>query len=341
MRSVREQGAVLAAAQRNTVAAALVQEAGRETDATGLVRIPFRTEGWNYWNWEHNGQQHKTHYIQEGTEGTPIVLVHGFGAHSYHWRYQFPELSKNHRVYALCMLGYGWSDKAVVEYSSEMWGTQVSDFIKQVVGEPALVVGNSIGAIATLSAAYVAPEMVKGCALLNAAGRFEAPGVTAEELAKEEADKAAQEGSLSAMMGDLFRRVAAQVIFLSTKYRIGPILKQVYVDQSKVDDSLVRSIYEPACSPGAAEAFYKISGSGGRSKLSLNALLRKMEAEGPKPVLLVWGMKDPWMQPQKARAIMELYPAAELVEIDAGHCPHDDDPAAVNAALMRWAATVA
>ena len=62
----------------------------------------------------------------------------------------------------------------------------------QVVGEPALVVGNSIGAIATLSAAYVAPEMVKGCALLNAAGRFEAPGVTAEELAKEEADKAAQ-----------------------------------------------------------------------------------------------------------------------------------------------------
>lgn len=26
--------------------------------------------------------------VQDGTAGTPIVLVHGFGAHAYHWRYQ-------------------------------------------------------------------------------------------------------------------------------------------------------------------------------------------------------------------------------------------------------------
>lgn len=89
----------------------------------------------------------------------------------------------------------------------------------------------------------------------------------------------------------------------------------------------------------SAQAFFQISGSGGRSKRSLNTLLAKLRDHGPKPVVLVWGMKDPWMQPQKAKQILSLYPEAELVEVaEGGHCPHDDDPATVNAALLRWAA---
>lgn len=144
----------------------------------------------------------------------------------------------------------------------------------------------------------------------------------------------------------------------------------MYVDKKKVDSELIKSIYQPACEPDAAEArkrrgprhrrhggiipgkaiqrarricepqaFFMISGSGGRSKLSLNALLAKLRNHGPKPLVLVWGMKDPWMQPNKARAIQALYPEAELVEVaEAGHCPHDDDPETVNAALLRWAA---
>lgn len=43
-------------------------------------------------------------------------------------------------------------------YSAEFWGDQVADFIREVVGEPAMLVGNSIGAIACLSAAYRDPE---------------------------------------------------------------------------------------------------------------------------------------------------------------------------------------
>lgn len=49
----------------------------------------------------------------------------GFGAHAYHWRYTIPALAKKHCVYSICLLGYGWSDKAVVEYSGETWAKQV------------------------------------------------------------------------------------------------------------------------------------------------------------------------------------------------------------------------
>ena len=54
-----------------------VGTAGRDTDAIGLERVPLKEEGWNYWQWSLGGKSHKIHYIQEGEEGSPVVLVHG------------------------------------------------------------------------------------------------------------------------------------------------------------------------------------------------------------------------------------------------------------------------
>jgi hypothetical protein len=51
--------------------------AGRETDRNGLERVPLREQGWNYWQWSFGGQQHNVHYITEGQQGSPVVLVHG------------------------------------------------------------------------------------------------------------------------------------------------------------------------------------------------------------------------------------------------------------------------
>eukprot|EP00967_Tisochrysis_lutea_P015612 scaffold17601_cov17-Tisochrysis_lutea.AAC.1 len=54
------------------------------------------------------------------------------GASAYHWRYNIPELAKHHRVYALCLLGFGWSEKAQVDYNNgKQWIPQIADFIEQ------------------------------------------------------------------------------------------------------------------------------------------------------------------------------------------------------------------
>lgn len=55
----------------------------------------------------------------------------------------------------------------------------------QVIGEPAVVAGNSLGGYASLATAVRYPETVKGVVLLNAAGRFEE--VKAEAQAQVEA----------------------------------------------------------------------------------------------------------------------------------------------------------
>ena len=58
------------------------------------------------------------------------------------------------------------------------------------------------------------------------------------------------------------------------------------------------------------------------------------------PLLLCWGERDPWV----VSAIGDRYEAAATalgrdvtrVSIDGGHCPHDENPAQVNAALLDW-----
>ena len=87
-----------------------------ELDPRGVERVTLQTEGWSTWTWK----GHACNYISAGStnEGPIVVLVHGFGAHSYHWRYTIPALARRgFRVYALCMLGYGWSPKVEAPYS--------------------------------------------------------------------------------------------------------------------------------------------------------------------------------------------------------------------------------
>lgn len=48
----------------------------------GSERLAFKPEGYNFWKW----RGHKIHYVVQG-EGLPLVLIHGFGASVFHWRY--------------------------------------------------------------------------------------------------------------------------------------------------------------------------------------------------------------------------------------------------------------
>ena len=67
-----------------------------------------------------------------------------------------------------------------------LWITQVTDFVEGVVEEmkqPAVVMGNSIGCIATLFAARnLGPEKVKGIVFMNAAGNFKSEQELAIEV---------------------------------------------------------------------------------------------------------------------------------------------------------------
>lgn len=73
-----------------------------------------------------------------------------------------------------------------------------------------------------------------------------------------------------------------------------------------------------------------------QSKYTLDSVLSQLTC----PLLLLWGDLDPWVGPAKAERIKAFYPNTSLVHLQAGHCPHDEIPDAVNRALMDWLSTI-
>ena len=91
-----------------------------------------------FWEWE----GHTIRYQMSGTEGPAMILVHGFGGNADHWRKNTPVLGRKGRVFAIDLLGYGYSSKPNPltapqnsVYNFETWARQLHAFIDQIIGE--------------------------------------------------------------------------------------------------------------------------------------------------------------------------------------------------------------
>ena len=68
----------------------------------------------------------------------------------------------------------------------------------------------------------------------------------------------------------------------------------------------------------------------------LDGLFARLRA----PLLLLWGIRDPWINAAGRRAQFQRHAPAATSEVvlEAGHCPHDEVPERVNAELLAWLA---
>jgi len=121
-----------------------------------------------FWNW--NG--YKISWNLKGNESnTPILLIHGFGACSAHWRKNINYfVKKGYSVYSLDLLGFGKSDQPsytqIGGLDNGIWCDQVSDFIKDIVrpqnSQKIILIGNSLGSLVALTCGVYIPEDIKG-----------------------------------------------------------------------------------------------------------------------------------------------------------------------------------
>ncbi len=85
-------------------------------------------------------------YYKEYGHGDPILLIHGFGAHSYTWRYIVPSLAHCYRVIVVDLKGVGRSEKSLDnKYSIHDQACLVIDLIKRLRLNNLTLVGNSYG----------------------------------------------------------------------------------------------------------------------------------------------------------------------------------------------------
>jgi len=280
--------------------------------------------------WSHLG--HPVHALREGpaaASGPALLLVHGFGASTDHWRYNIPVLARSHEVHALDLLGFGRSAKpAGLAYGGDLWRDQLLAYVRERIGRPTVLVGNSLGGYAALAAGTQLGELAAGVALLNAAGPF--------------ADEQAEPGGWGAIArrtiaGALLRSPVLQRLLFENLRRRATIrrtLQQVYIDRTNVDEALVEAIRRPSLDPGAFGVFRTVFDI--PRGQPLDALFAQLGC----PLLLLWGIRDPWINAAGRRAAFQRHAPARTSEVvlEAGHCPHDEVPEKVNAALLEWLA---
>lgn len=275
----------------------------------------------NYWQW----RGHKIYYVKAGSSHPnrpPLLLVHGFGASTDHWRKNIAQLQQEFQVYAIDLLGFGRSAKPNIEYSGNLWRDQLHDFITEVIKQPAVLAGNSLGGYASLCLAAQCPSAAVGVVLLNSAGPF-------SDALADRKSSLVQKLIRSVLLSPVGSYILFQ--YVRRPANIRKTLKKVYLDHSAVSDQLVQDIYRPSCDKGAVQVFASVFKS--PQGETVDNLLKQLTC----PLLLLWGESDPWMN-SKVRGAKFRQHYANLTEyyLKAGHCPHDEIPDQVNELIQSW-----
>lgn len=271
------------------------------------------------WRW--NG--HLIQYTVVGCEGPAVLLVHGFGAFYGHYRDNLRSIADGgNRVWAVTLLGFGESEKPNIVYSELMWAELLRDFIIEVVGEPAHLVGNSIGGYLISIVGGVWPSLVKSVVLMNTAGDV-IPQYSSLQFVKE------RQISGAAWLG---ARALLQYLRLST----GSLVKSCYPTRpQRADDWLINEMLRASYDPGSPELLESIFSF--NLSIPLNHLLSRLKEK----VLIIQGMKDPIVNStSKLTMFREHCPELIIKELDTGHCPHDECPEIVNPVICEWIARI-
>lgn len=280
-----------------------------------------------FWEW----RGYRIRYHRCGDSGPPAVLVHGFGGNADHWRKNLPALGGHCRVWAVDLLGYGFSDKPSPRgappnsiYNFENWGAQLRDFSAAAApGEKVFYICNSVGGLAGLQAAIDAPDTVAGVQVLNISLRML------------HADKQAPwQRPLVAALQRVLRETQLGVRFfgaIATKQSVRTVLQQCYGDPAAVTDELVDAILSPGLTRGAADVFLDfISYSSG-------PLPEQQLRDVAVPVSVVWGEADPWEKVEWGREFVKYASVEEFVSLPGvGHCPQDEAPHLTNPLALAF-----
>lgn len=269
-------------------------------------------------------------YQTQGSVGPAVVLIHGFGASWWHWRQNIPVLAQNCQVYAIDLIGFGSSAKPQpgekIAYTLETWGQQVADFCREVVGEPAFLVGNSIGCIVAMQAAVSNPEIALGVALLNCSLRLlhDRKRATLPWSRRFGAPLLQRLLSIKPIGEFFFNQVAKPKT-------VRKVLLQAYTNSAAVTDELVDILTAPASDPGAVAVFLAFT------SYSTGPLPEDLLPALPCPAIILWGTADPWEPVDLGRELANYPQVLKFIPLEGvGHCPQDEAPELVNPILQDW-----
>ncbi len=245
----------------------------------------------------------KIRYAERRGEGTPILLIHGFGGDLDNWLFNIDALAEQAPVYALDLPGHGQSVKAVSDPGLDMMVVTVVDFLDHLKIDKAHLVGHSMGGLISGKAAVDHPSRVASLTLICSAG-----------------------------LGD---EINADYIegFVSSANRkdLKPPLLNLFADSSLVSRSMVMDLLKYKRLDGVQEFLEGLKGNlfdGGSQAVSIADTLGQMET----PKQVIWGEADAVIPKTHADAVNG---AAVTIIAAAGHMVQMEQAARVNELIIK------
>lgn len=101
------------------------------------------------------------HYVSAGTEGSPVLLVHGFPESWWAFHRVVPLLAERHRVFAVDLRGFGDSSVADADHDSTTAAADLHALVGQLGVGPVHLTGQDISGATVFRLAATYPEDVR------------------------------------------------------------------------------------------------------------------------------------------------------------------------------------
>ncbi|MBI4642647.1 MAG: alpha/beta fold hydrolase [Deltaproteobacteria bacterium] len=251
----------------------------------------------------------KINYYEAG-RGQPIILLHGFGASAYTWRFLGPELAGERRVFTIDLKGHGFSDKPQDgKYAVSDQAEIVAAFLRAQNLQDAVLIGNSMGGGVALMIYFQlreeSPPRIKGLVLIDSAGY---PQKLPWFI------RLARIPVLNTLGAGL----------LSPRFVTGMVLRKCYYNKDKITDEMIDTYAYYGSLPGAADAVQQTA------KQIIPPDMEAMIAQYKTvrvPTLIIWGEQDEVVPLEGGRNFQRDIPDSELVILPrCGHIPQEEEP---------------
>jgi pimeloyl-ACP methyl ester carboxylesterase len=269
------------------------------------------------------------HYLDFGGSGPPLVCVHGLSGSALNWMAVGPALASRYRVLAPDLRGFGRTPLGP--------GTRLRDnerlldrFLRDVAGEPAVVVGNSMGGLLAVLQAAAAPATVSSLALVD-------PALPWRGHRPFDLSVWAFFGSLlppflgEAGLGWNGRRLGAERV-------VHGVLEACSVDASRIPEDLVQALVEQEAERFASPRSFRALAQASRSLLWALGRRGLMGTYGQvaAPTLVVHGAGDRLVPSQFSLAIGRRFGWQVEVLPGVGHVPMMEAPSEFLGVTLGW-----
>lgn len=274
-------------------------------------------------------------YGEKGT-GRPLILLHGIGSWSYSWRYCVEPLSQQFRVICVDAKGHGYSQSSFKGDSKGHQIIELERIVRSLTDEPAILVGESMGALIALAMVGNTPELCDRLVLINIPifpKQLPSLGMRLLSAFPLDVVKLADQMQLVRPFAPLVREVT----------RIAR--REVVHDPSKITVEEIYWLTYPYVEfPGTITRF---AADLQQAAEEINAYLKHNDGLIAQiqqrfdrvtcPTLILWGECDRWFPVEDGKQLQARLPNAQLQVIpNCGHNASGCSPDAVNEAILAF-----